>query len=270
MSVDIETLKLLYFQNDEPCPYKLKCGYEVMLYPVKVKDWSIFERSLVLFQIDKNKINDIEVIKMSELDFVIKLCEQNEDYSLCLANILLYSMHEQNVALSTLNNKNVIAFCDENDNTKGYITHNEFNDIKKIILYQNIYDYKDMYVDPDVQQLYDDYYKIKNKNSKTPTLEEQKTYVLSKCSFTMKEINEMSYRMFSQIYKHAIGDIIYIGRKIIQGSYKYQVDDFQHPLYEKEKDRFAEIFEDTSVLSNKGISGAEQLNSLNLSQSLNK
>jgi hypothetical protein len=51
---------------------------------------------------------------------------------------------------------------------------------------------------------------------------------------------------------------------MVQCSYKYDVkEDVKHPLFEKKKDPYAEIFEDTSVLSNKGINGAEKLNNLN-------
>lgn len=267
MAVDIETLKLLYFQNDEPCPYKLKCGYEIKIYPVKVKDWGIYEHSLGILQIDKNKINDINIIKMSYLDYLYNLYKIQEDYGIYIANIMKYSLKEDRVSFVKIKDKAVIVLLDEDDTIKGYINHKEFDEIKKIILHQNIYDYKDIYIDADVQELYEDYYRIKYKNGKTPTFEEQKTYVLSKCGYSIQQINEFSYRMFSQIYRHCIDDILYIGRKIIQGSYKYKVEeDIQHPLYEKEKDMYSEIFEDTSVLSNKGINGAEQLNALNISK----
>lgn len=267
MAVDIENLKILYFQNDEPCPYQLKCGYELKIYPVKVKDWGMFEPSLSILQIDKNKINDIRVIQMSYLEYLYYLYSLKEEYGEYIANIMKYSLGEENVSFLMNKDKPMLVLLGEDSTIKGYINHKEFDDIKKIILYQNIYDYKDIYVDADVQQLWEDYYKIKYKDGKTPSFEEQKTYVLAKCGFTIKEINDMTYRMFSQVYNHCIGDILYIGRKIIQGSYKYQVDeDIKHPLYEKPKDIYSEIFEDTNVLSNKGISGAEQLNSLNLTK----
>ena len=269
MAVDIESLKILYFQNDEPCPYQLGCGYNINIYPIKVKDWGIYERSIGILQIEKNKINDIRVIQMSYLEFLYTLCngEKGEDYEIPLANIIKYSLREDRASLIIHKEKPMLVLLDKQDKIKGYITHKEFDDIKKIILYQNIYDYNDIYVDDEVRQLYDDYYRIKYKDSKTPTLEEQKTYVLAKCGFDMQQINNMTYRMFSQVYNHCIGDILYIGKKIIQGSYKYQVDeDIKHPLYEIPKDKYAEIFEDTSVLADKGISGAEQLNALNLTQ----
>lgn len=270
MAVDIETLKILYFQNDEPCPYKLKSGYELYIYPVSVKNWGVFEHSLSILQIDKNKINDINIIQMSYLEYLYLLYSQNEEYGMYIANVFKYSLREERISFVQSNGRTLLVILDENDTIKGYINHKEFDEIKKIILHQNIYDYKDIYIDADVQQLYEDYYRMKYKNSKTPTLEEQKTYVISKCGYSMQQINDLSYRVFSQVYNHCVGDIIYLGRKIIQGSYKYEVkEDIQHPLYELPKDRFSEIFEDTSVLSDKGINGAEQLNALNIAEEIN-
>ena len=102
MTVDIETLKLLYFQNDEPCPYKLKCGYELNIYPIKVKDWGIYEHSISILQIDKNKINDIKIIQMSYLEYLYNLYSANSEYGTYIANIMEYSLRENRIAFSVL------------------------------------------------------------------------------------------------------------------------------------------------------------------------
>ena len=87
----------------------------------------------------------------------------------------------------------------------------------------------------------------------------------SKMGMPFKELNELTYREFDLIYNASVESEIYIGQKIIQGSYKYEVkEDIRHPLFEQKKDPYAEIFEDTSVLGNKGISGANQLNNMNI------
>lgn len=262
---------LLYFQNDEPCPYTLKCGYSLNIYPIKVKDWSIFESSLDILQIDKNAINSMEIIKMSYLEFLATKMLINEDgtnndiNNAKLYNIFDYSLDEKNITVLKHNNKYCVVILDNDENVKGYITPKEFDEISKIILYQNIFKYDDRVVSSDVKNLMEDYYRIKYKDAKTPTLEEEKTYVLSKTGLKMNEINDMTYRTFSQIYKHCIDDVIFIGQKIIQGSFKYDIkEDITHPLYTPDKDIYAEIFEDTSTLSAKGISGAEQLNGLNI------
>lgn len=75
----------------------------------------------------------------------------------------------------------------------------------------------------------------------------------------------MTYREFELIYQSCLDSEIYLTTKITEASYKYEVKNpTNHPLFEIKKDAYAELFEDTSVLSNKGISGAENLNNLNL------
>ena len=58
---------------------------------------------------------------------------------------------------------------------------------------------------------------------------------------------------------------IYFAQKMVQCSYKYDVkEDVKHPLFEPKKDPYAEIFEDAGILKEKGITGADGLNNLNL------
>ena len=263
--IDIEQLILQYFQNDFSCPYKLGCGYILNINPIKVKDWSIFERSLGILEIDKNKINDFEIIQMSYLEFLCNKILSDKSCTQQLINIFNYAMNEDNIHLGKFNNKSVLIICDKDDIKKGFITSKEFDEISKIILFQNIKDYDDREVNEDVKELMQEYYKIKYRDIKDPTLEEKKTYVIAKTGIKMSDINEMTYRTFSQVYKHSIDDVLYIGDKIIQGSEKYEMkkgQEVKHPLFEKPKDPYAEIFSNTSVLSEKGIKGAEQLNML--------
>lgn len=262
--INIQQLAELYFANDEPCPYQLKDNTIIYIYPIKVKDWYIFNASLSILQIDKNKINDIQIIQMSYLEFLCKKALNDDINRQKLLNIFNYSINEDNICLGKYNNRDVLIICDKDNKQKYFITSKEFDEISKIILFQNIKDYDDRYVDEDVRELMEEYYKMKYQDSKVPTLEEQKTYTIAKTGLSMNEINNMTYRTFSQVYKHSVDDVLYIGQKIIQGSYKYDVkQDILHPLYEKPKDKYEEIFTNTSTLAGKGIQGAEKLNQLN-------
>lgn len=266
--VNIESLSLLYFQNDEPCPYKLDCGYTIMIKPISVKNWSLFEYSLDVLTIDKNSVNDINVIRMSYLKFLKDYVFKNDEtleLKQKLSTIFYYSMGEEYIYLiEEQDNKVVVVLADDkNEKVKAIITQREFDEIKKIILFQNMKNYDDRRVDTDVKELMKEYYDIKYRDTKVPSLEERKTYVIAKTGMDMKKINNMSYRTFEQVYDHALKDVLFIGRKIIQGSYKYKVDgDIEHPLYEKEKDKYEELFTSTDTLSQKGISGLEGLNNL--------
>ena len=68
--IDIEQLTLKYFQNSEEVPYKVKKGEPLLIKPILVKDYSIYENSIDILTIDKNSIGDIEIIKMSYLKLI--------------------------------------------------------------------------------------------------------------------------------------------------------------------------------------------------------
>ena len=97
-------------------------------------------------------------------------------------------MYYQNWVCVAENGRNVLALCDEHGNAKGYITHKQFEDISKIILFQNDINYDDRTLSTDVQKVVEDYYRIKNKDIHIPSLGEQKTYVMSRTGFSMKDI----------------------------------------------------------------------------------
>jgi hypothetical protein len=116
--IDIEQLELMYFQNDEPCPYKLKCGYELKIKPISVKDWSIFSKSLEILQLHKNEINDIQVIQMSYLEYLVRVvlpCDnENLQYSQRLSKLFQYSMGENDVRVTKDKDK-ICLILIEND-----------------------------------------------------------------------------------------------------------------------------------------------------------
>ena len=72
--IDIEQLTLKYFQNSEEVPYKVKKGEPLLIKPILVKDYSIYENSIDILTIDKNSIGDIEIIKISLVLFLSVFC----------------------------------------------------------------------------------------------------------------------------------------------------------------------------------------------------
>lgn len=259
----LNNYQLLYFQNGYDVPYKTKSGYTVNIKPIKVKDWSIFENSLEVLQIDQTKANDIKVIGMSYLQFLIEVAipsdEQNKndidlfmDLSHKFGNILIMSLGEEYINIQYDNDKPMIVLCDEDGIIKGKITPKEFNDISEIILFYNIHDYDDRKFSDDVKELMNEYYKLKYSDVNMPTLEEKKSYLLGKTGNTLNEVNEMNYRTFSMIYDSLVSTDLYFGNKIIQASEKYKVEgEIKYPLYEKKKDKLDEIFTSKEGFENK-------------------
>ena len=263
--VDIKELELRYFCNGYDVPYEIKNGGTLYIKPILVKDYPFYERYKGLLEINKNEINNIDIIKISYLEFVLDyLIISSVEHNNALIKICDLSLGYKKIAMGTYNKKKCLYLCDEDNTVKYIITPKEFDDIIKIILNQNDANYDNRYVNPEVRELMEEYYKVKHTDIRNPSLEEKKAYVIAQTGININQINNMTYRLFDLIYNSCVNSEIYFAQKMVQCSYKYEVkEDIKHPLFEKRKDPYAEIFEDTSVLKNKGISGAENLNNLN-------
>lgn len=266
--VDIETLSINYFVNMVNVPYELKKGGTIYIKPILTKDYLRYQWAIQILTINKNEINDVEIIQMSYLDFLTKkiIPSDEETYKSKIWWVLHLCLGEEYFIIGD----NCIIICNDDDTIKYVINSKEFDEIIQIILNQNDYNYDNRYVNPEVREMLNEYYKIKYKDISQPSLEKKKAFVSSKTGKSFNEINELPYREFDLIYDACKDSEIYIGQKIIQGSYKYQVEgDIKHPLFEPKKDMYEELFEDTSVLSSKGINGAEQLTAMNIQGGLN-
>lgn len=250
--VDFKQLELIYFQNNKPVPYRLKCGTIIYINPIRVEDWNLFNASLSLFSIEKVDVDDLEVLKLSYIDFIIYLISQEKSYEMMLYNILSQSLKEQNIAIAKSNSKNVVVICDEEDTIKAVITSKELEEIRKIILKQNIYDYDDRYISPDVKREIEAYNKIKYSNIAQPDFEKKKVFVMSKNGISEDSLNKMFYRTFSRMFKLMVDNDIYFANKMIEASPKYQVEDsVTHPLFAKEEDATKNAFVSVDKMKNK-------------------
>lgn len=263
--VDLKELELKYFCNGIDVPYKLKCDKILNIKPILVKDYPFYEFAKQILEIEKNEINDIEIIKMSYLEFIFHILNKNQVYINWLVTLCELCFGYGKIGIVLKNNKQCLALCDEKETIEYIITPKEFDEISKIILNQNDSNYDNRYISPEVKELMSEFYKAKYNNLRTPTIEEKKAYVTSKTGISIIDLNEMTYRYFDLVYDSNLKSDIYITQKMIQCSEKYEVkEEIKHPLFEPKKDPYAEIFEDTTILGEKGISGAENLNALNL------
>ena len=67
-----------YFTNDEPIPFK----DGLIIYPVLVKDYYQFYACIYCFKVNKN--DDMVGVSMSDLDYILYLCEKDEDKKIYL------------------------------------------------------------------------------------------------------------------------------------------------------------------------------------------
>lgn len=247
MIQDVKELVARYSSVDEPVPYK-----GLSIYPIYVKNYYDFGISYDVLLIDKNAIPDIEVIQMSYLDFLFKKLMVDETkideksnvtvgmiYVSKLTTLLTNCFHVDGSEIKVrMQDNHIILTIKDVD-----INSMEFEDIKRIILYQNIYDYSDEYVDPDVKKAIDEYYRIKNKGIKMPDLETKMAALTAMIGLTKKNMLDMTYREFEYVFHIATQKQDYEINKTAEmsGMVKFEKP-IEHWIYQQKKDRYADAF----------------------------
>ena len=74
--VDLQDLELKYFCNGYDVPYELRNGSTLNIKPILVKDYPYYEVAKSILEIAKNEMGDIEIIKMSYLEFLFNLLKR--------------------------------------------------------------------------------------------------------------------------------------------------------------------------------------------------
>ncbi|MEG1353704.1 MAG: hypothetical protein RR255_00280 [Bacilli bacterium] len=250
---EIKLYELSYFQNGYDVPYSLTKGGNILIKPILVKDYPVYEFSHTVLNIKKNDTDNIEIIQMSYLEFLInEILNGKEDYSIQLSTIFDLCLDEKKIKIGMDKGKKCLIICDEKDNIKMVIHKKEFDDIRKIILYQNDIKYDDREISSEIIKITNEYYSIKYKNTEIPSLEKRKAFVSSKTGISLKEINDMNYRFFDLVYDSSVNSELYFAQKIIQASPKYDIGkDVSYPLYTKERDKYEVAFIDESTYKGK-------------------
>lgn len=267
MVYNLEYYQRKYFAKDLPIPYKLKCGYELTLYPILVNQWDLFEECLDIVLIDKNSINDANIISMSYLEFLKEIRfnikeELQPNYTFGDNELNKFKQFfsictkEDYVFIEKTKDKYNVIVGEKDEQgdliLKATITNKEFQEISKIILFQNIKNYDDRKLDTEVQKIYNDYISLKQQDIHQPTFEEKLDYVLGITGYNIDELMNMTYRRFDGIFDSMVNRDEYIANKIIEASEKFKCDKTSiYFLYQKKKDKYADFIQDPQNLQNK-------------------
>ena len=257
--INIESISYRYFCNLEPVPLPLKKGGELLIYPVKVKDYLVYQWAKEVMTINKNSNACIEQIKMSYLEFLQKVKCTTEETKAQMWNFLHLILHEDKFSFGN----NCLIILGDNNEIKYVMKAKEFDDMRRIALYYNDVDYDDTYVSEDIQKLAEVYYetKFKSSNIEAPSLEKMKAFYCAKMGTRFSEINDIPFREFIQVYNALKDEDLFFSERMIQCSEKFDYkDNLIHPLFRPKKSPYADLFDDASILSQKGIAGAENIN----------
>lgn len=256
---------------------------ELRIRPILVKDFYQFRDAQNVLKIDKNKIPDIEIIQMTYLRFLmLMMVEHNElveDFliimSLCLGatyrrelrntdfepNELLTQQIRKDEYQIIINGWNVGFRVRDNqtwlqlytDGDMVEINDSQFNDLKNIILFQNIYEYDDMEMSDDFRRVVEEYYAIKNKDIIIPTLEDRMIAVAISSSYKLEELYELPLRLFDALFEYSVEKLEYQVNKLIVNLAQYEIKGFKlsHWVYKTKKDKYSEVFTDAQELVKK-------------------
>lgn len=245
VSVDIELLKLAYFALDEPVPYKLKTGQEILIKPIMVKDSMLFMASVDVLKIDKNSLGSVEAIQASYLKFLQKMIFPSNDIMVQkFLNILDLCLELKGVYLC--NDEMERTFIQTESGI--VISAKEFDDIAKIILYQNLPDYDDKYINPDIKKSMQEVDRLKNKDYESPDFERQIGIIESHTGILKEQLLKKTWRSFQILFREVCGEIEFYTTRpaaIAVGA----GDKVDHYIFKKRKDKFDGYFVDMDKFS---------------------
>lgn len=250
----IEQIDMMYFQSSTPVPYEINnegIKTTLLISPIRVRDWAIYENCISILDINKNEINNPKVIMMSYLEFLVTMIEQGEEQvDMKLRYIIEKSLGEKYMAYKEYKGKKCIVVGLDENKPKCIITHKDFDNIKRIILYQNIVDYDERYISPDVRKSMEMYNKIKNKGVENPNLEKKKVFIMSKNGMDEEKINNLTYRCFSQIYTSLVDNDLFKANVTLSVN-STDRSGLIHPQFAKKKDKFEGAFSDADSFKGK-------------------
>ena len=253
MAIDIAVLEKGYFYFDKPVPYKLSDTTHVDITPVSVYDSEVFLSSCDILQIDKNALNSVEIIQMSYLDFLLKVMLPTDKSGLLLdklSNIFRLCLGMKTWKLK-VKEKQKLSIVAPDDSFE--ITGKQFDDIKRIILYQNVPHYDDTYIDPDLKKMMDEVDRLKSQGISAPNLERRMAIITAHCGVNKQTLMQYTMRSLQLLFEECAGEVEFTTLRPIM-LYAGKAKELEHWIYKKKKDRLDGYI--TSVESyNKSMGG---------------
>lgn len=236
MAIDIDVLEKGYFYFDKPVPYKLSDTTHVDITPVSVYNSEAFLSSCDILQIDKNALNSVEIIQMSYLDFLLKVMLPTDKSGLLLdklSNIFRLCLGMKTWKLK-VKEKQKLSIVAPDDSFE--ITGKQFDDIKRIILYQNVPHYDDTYIDPDLKKMMGEVDRLKSQGISTPNLERRMAIITAHCGINKQTLMQYTMRSLQLLFEECAGEVEFTTLRPIM-LYAGKAKELEHWIYKKKKDR---------------------------------
>ena len=208
VSVDIDYLTRVYFYFDKPVQYKVDNG-EVLIRPVELQSSEIFLSSVGILNIDKNSMPDTKIIQMSYLQFLSEVIFHKDSPSRKtniqqLLNIFILCLDLKTPSIKYNEFKRPYIF---DELTGVTISAKQFDEIKQIILYQNIPKFDDSYINPEFKKAMNEQDELKNSNIDYPSLERKMAIITAHSGLPKREQELMTYRSHCLLFDEVCGEV---------------------------------------------------------------
>ena len=245
--IDIDVLSREYFWFDKPVPYLISDGQEILITPIMVEDSEMFLSWIDVISIDKNSLNDVKYISMSYLEFLVSNLLMSPIEQIAKASIgkiinILKLCLNFNGAISIRFNERNKPFIVYEDKK---ITPKQFEDIRRIILYQNIVGYDDEYINPDIKQMMDEMNEIKTRDIDYPNLERRMAIITAHTGLSKAEQMKMTYRSHTMLMKEVYGEVDYMSARtgvMVGNMFSKNRIEFEDWIYKKKRNKYEQYF----------------------------
>lgn len=259
MEINIPLLSRLYFFIDKPVEYVLLNKNKIFIYPVKVIDSEYFLSSIDIFTIDKNSAPDVKIIQMSYLQFLRDYILKENINKQKFVNILLLCLGFKFPEL--YNDERGKPFLKDKENPDICITASDFENIRRIILYQNILHYDDEYINPDLKKAMQEVDELKNKNIVIPTLERKIGIIMAHTGILKENQLDMTLRTHEILFEEVYGEVEF---STIRPIALFAGEELEHWIYKKKKNKFDQYITDVQTYS-ANMGGQQNIKANNLS-----
>lgn len=181
-----------YYIYDSPVPHK-----SLLLYPVRMKDYLLFQTLVQCLMLEKNSIPDKKIIKMSYLEYMLSIDNEDNPYAMLFAGLLQLVLGKKDdvefgISYGNLNNKPTFEIDGQT------YTSEDFDSLREIITEQNYVELVDETIQKSVRDKMEETrrYRQKINGDKVAGLEDQIVAVAVYTGWELEKIYELTIRKF--------------------------------------------------------------------------
>lgn len=135
----------------------------IPIYPIMIQDALDFYECVPVLSIDKDTSNEVEILKMSYLKFlvVISSFQGNEIIREKLIKLLELCFRRKDIQIGFLPDEKVVIWLGDDEQLSEF----DFKKIRNIIAEQNMYDLNDEFINAELKKQMDEARKLQSKKS---------------------------------------------------------------------------------------------------------